>query len=180
MLDMSKNRFGMPDLSYGMSKLCGEFLCKLAHERHGLDSVIFRPFSGYGADQHTNYPFRNLLKNVLDSRNGKVQVWSSGQASRDWIHIDDVVDATMLIMDQVNDASAVNLGTGIATSFEKMIRTMGSIISPKKKIEIIPQLDKPEGVYYRTADVTKMKSFGFTPVISVENGIKKSLQELGL
>ena len=63
-LDFSKN-LGVPDYTYGWSKLTGEFLANIAYKKHGIKSVCYRPFSGYGEDQDINYPFPNLCKNII-------------------------------------------------------------------------------------------------------------------
>ena len=53
---------GMPDMSYGWAKLTCEYLARLAYEKHGLKSVCYRPFSGYGEDQDDTYPFPSICK----------------------------------------------------------------------------------------------------------------------
>ena len=62
---------GVPDYTYGWSKLTGEFLAKIAFQKHGIKSVCYRPFSGYGEDQDINYPFPNLCKNLILSEKKK-------------------------------------------------------------------------------------------------------------
>ena len=59
------NNLGVPDYTYGWSKLTGEFLANIAYQKHGIKSVCYRPFSGYGEDQDINYPFPNLCKNLI-------------------------------------------------------------------------------------------------------------------
>ena len=72
---------GMPDMSYGWAKLTCEYLARLAYEKHGLKSVCYRPFSGYGEDQDDSYPFPSICKRALAKRGSKVlDVW--GAASR--------------------------------------------------------------------------------------------------
>ncbi len=56
---------GMPDMSYGWAKLTCEYLARLAYEKHGLKSVCYRPFSGYGEDQDDSYPFPSICKRAL-------------------------------------------------------------------------------------------------------------------
>ena len=109
---------GMPDMSYGWAKLTCEYLGRLAYEKHGLKSIAYRPFSGYGEDQDDTYPFPSICKRVLANRGApEVTVWGSGTQMRDFIHIEDCVDAVLATVDQIDDAGAVNLSTGILTSF---------------------------------------------------------------
>ena len=92
---------GMPDMSYGWAKLTCEYLARLAYEKHGLKSVCYRPFSGYGEDQDNSYPFPSICKRVLAHQGAKVlDVWGSGKQMRDFIHIDDCVAGVVATMDQ--------------------------------------------------------------------------------
>ena len=56
---------GQPDMSYGWSKLTHEYLARLAYQRHGILSVVYRPFSGYGEDQDESYPFPSICKRAI-------------------------------------------------------------------------------------------------------------------
>ena len=84
-----KNDIGVPDMSYGMAKCVGEFLALMAHDKYNIDVTCFRPFSGYGEDQHTSYPFPAILARAKKHDN-PIEVWSN--AVRDFIYIDDCVD----------------------------------------------------------------------------------------
>jgi nucleoside-diphosphate-sugar epimerase len=70
------NRLGLPDMTYGWSKLTGEFLAQFAAQTYGLDVVIYRPFSGYGEDQDFTYPFPSVIRRVA-MRESPIIVWGS-------------------------------------------------------------------------------------------------------
>ena len=179
LIDLRGTDLGIPDLSYGWSKLTLEFLSKLAYERHGLKSVIFRPFSGYGEDQDSAYPFPSLIEKVaIDKGSFKVAVWGSGEQMRDWIHIEDCIDGILKIMDKVDDANAVNLSTGISTSFKDFIGMAAEVVG--YHAEVVPDLKKPEEVFARVGSTTKQNSFGFKAKISLEEGIRMALEYRGL
>ena len=170
MIDFNKD-IGVADLTYGWSKLTGEFLAKLAHEKYGFDISCFRPFSGYGEDQHVSYPFPAILKRAISKEN-PIGIWSN--AVRDFIHIDDCIDAMLLIMQKTHDGKGVNLGTGIATSFETLAKTMAHLVGYNADISIIN--NKPQGVYYRVADTAVMNYLGFYPTITLAQGIERSIK----
>src|SRR5689334_4626709 len=107
---------GMPDQSYGWSKLTGEYLARLAVETHDLRVVTYRPFSGYGEDQDLCYPFPNIINRALN-REDPFVVWGSGEQLRDFIHIDDIVGAVMQTYQSLPSGAVVNLGSGIGTTF---------------------------------------------------------------
>ena len=71
---------GMPDMSYGWAKLTCEYLAAWRFEKHGLNSVCYRPFSGYGEDQDNAYPFPSICRRAIDSRGAAVlEVWGAAR-----------------------------------------------------------------------------------------------------
>jgi GDP-L-fucose synthase len=169
-LDIS-NLSGVPDLTYGWGKLTGEFLAKIAHEKHGIDIVCYRPFSGYGEDQHESYPFPSILERVLNNEN-PVEIWSD--CYRDFVHIEDIVDCVLVTMDQVNDGKAINICSGVETSFSDLVKVMKDCAGIKGgKIKVLN--DMPKGVYYRVGDPTLVQKMGWKPKISLQEGISYSI-----
>jgi GDP-L-fucose synthase len=168
---------GMPDMTYGWSKLTLEYLCRLAYEKHDLKSVVYRPFSGYGEDQDMSYPFPSISKRVLENYNASsVMVWGSGLQMRDFIHIEDCVAGVLTTMDQIDDGSALNLSTGILTSFKQLAKLIANQAGYNP--EITTMSDKPEGVFARGGDTTRQKKLGFTYSIELQEGIRRTLAYL--
>lgn len=164
---------GMPDMTYGWAKLTSEYLGKIAYQKHGIKSVVYRPFSGYGEDQDLSYPFPSLLMKCVRVKGGVIPVWGSGDQMRDFIHIDDVVQGVVETMDKIDDGSALNLSTGIPTSFKTLIRTAEDVLGKWKNMIISPATDKPEGVFARVGDVKKQRQYGFFPKIDLREGIRR-------
>jgi UDP-glucose 4-epimerase len=163
-------RIGMPDVSYGWSKLTGEMLAQWAVKQYGADVVIYRPFSGYGEDQSFDYPFPSIIRRVVNREN-PITIWGSGEQCRDFIYVDDIVEAVMQTKDVLKPGEVLNLGTGIPTSFFelawKAIGVTGSAIG-----NIDKDTTKPEGVFYRVADTYKLDQF-YKPKVSLEEGIRR-------
>ena len=166
---------GMPDMSYGWAKLTHEYLAKLAYEKYGLRSVTLRPFSGYGEDQDDSYPFPSICKRVIENKGASVlKVWGTGDQMRDFIHIEDCVEGIFTMMDKIESGEAVNLSSGIYTSFKEFVRLAAKSLGYFP--DVIGDTDKPEGVFARAGDVTKQKELGFQPKISFEEGIRKAMR----
>ncbi|MFP5231717.1 MAG: NAD-dependent epimerase/dehydratase family protein [Acidobacteriota bacterium] len=165
---------GMPDMSYGWAKLTCEYLAQLAFQKHGLKSICYRPFSGYGDDQDDAYPFPGICKRVLAERGaGFLSVWGSGKQMRDFIHIDDCIDGIMATVDAIDDGEAVNLSTGILTSFLEFAAMAAEIAGYHP--EVRGMSDKPEGVHARGGDTAKQRSLGFEAKIPFRAGIQRAL-----
>lgn len=165
---------GMPDMSYGWAKLTAEYLARLAFQRNGLCSVCFRPFSGYGEDQDDAYPFPSICKRVLANRGADtVDVWGSGRQMRDFIHIDDCVEGVLGMMQRIDNGDAVNLSTGVFTSFIDLARLAAELAGYHP--EIRGRSDRPEGVFARAGDTTKQLSFGFAAGTPLRTGVARAL-----
>lgn len=166
---------GMPDMTYGWAKLTCEYLAKLAYERHGLNSICYRPFSGYGDDQDKVYPFPSICRRVLEQRNqDMIQVWGSGRQMRDFIHIEDCISGILTMMDKIDDAEAVNLSTGLLTSFIELVKIATNIVGFNPSV--VGRTDQPEGVFARGGDTTKQANLGFRPTIPLSEGIARGLK----
>jgi len=92
---------------------------------------------------------------------------------RDFIHIDDCVRGVLMTMDEIEDGGALNLSTGILTSFKQFARMASGLAGYSP--EIVGMSGKPEGVFARGGDIEKQKSFGFKAQIGFEEGIRRAL-----
>jgi len=174
MIDFATD-LGMPDMTYGWAKLTCEYLARLAYEKHGLKSVVYRPFSGYGEDQDDAYPFPSICKRAMSNRGASVlHVWGTGDQMRDFIHIEDCVDGVLKTMDQIDDASAVNLSTGIYTSFKEFARLAAETCGYRP--EVLGLSAKPAGVFARGGDTTKQQQLGFKFAIDFASGIQRAIE----
>lgn len=164
---------GKPDYTYGWSKLTGEYLGRIAVEKYGLNVAVVRPFSGYGEDQEPAYPFPAIALRVAARRN-PVVVWGTGQQSRDFIHIDDAVDACMRACRRISDGSAVNIGTGSPTTFHELARLMIDVEGYAATVQ--GRSDRPVGVGARYSDVSRMvELLDWRPTIDLRSGIARGL-----
>ena len=167
--DIDFNMLDLPDMTYGWSKLTGEYLAQFVENVH-----IFRPFSGYAWDQDLNYPFPMYIKRALE-KSDPFEVWGTGTQTRDFIHMTDVVNAVMTAVEQ-DIQGPVNLGIGRSTSFIELAQMSMDAVGYKG--EIITRPDKPVGCMHRVSDNTKLLSF-YTPKITLEEGIAEAVATLG-
>ena len=156
----------MPDMTYGMSKLVGEFLASFVDNVH-----IFRPFSGYGTDQDLNYPLPMYVKRAMERAN-PFEVWGTGLQTRDFIHIRDIVDAVMVAVDQ-GITGPVNLGWGRSTSFIELAQMCMEAVG--YEADIVTRPDKPVGCMHRVSNNDMMLGF-YRPKITLEQGIEMAVK----
>lgn len=170
--DIDFKAMGEPDMTYGWSKLTGEFLARTAAEHYDLSVTCIRPFSGYGEDQDLTYPIPAIAARIA-RREDPVEVWGTGRQGRDFVHIDDVLDCIFFAMERVTDGSAINIGRGELLSFIDIIKTMCDIEGYEPEIKQL--LDKPVGVFSRYSKMDKVHEMGWKASISVREGMSRVL-----
>ena len=148
--DIDLNDIRLPDYTYGWAKLTGEYLAKFVKET-GTKVYVFRPFSGFGEDQDLTYPFPSFLDRVK-RKVESFEIWGDGTQVRDFIHIDDIIDASMTVVDNDIEVDAINLGSGIATSFNDLADMFFRVSGYRPNRGVLHLLDKPIGVTYRVAE----------------------------
>ncbi len=169
-IDFSKN-LGTPDMTYGWSKLTGEYLALIAAQHYGVSVACIRPFSGYGEDQDLSYPVPAIAARAAQKED-PFEVWGSGKQGRDFVHIDDIIDFILMLLDNVHDGSAYNIGSGKLTSFLDLIRIFTGFAGYNPSIK--PLLDKPVGVFSRYSNMKYVENkFGWKPKISLREGMRR-------
>jgi nucleoside-diphosphate-sugar epimerase len=159
----------LPDQLYGWAKLTGEVLAQRALGE-GLGVTVVRPFSGYGEDQDADYPFPAFIDRALQ-REDPFRIWGDGKQVRDFIHIDDIVEATMALV-EVEENGPVNLGTGIPTSMHSLAQQVCQASGYEPAFEYVKSA--PSGVAWRVADVRYMRQF-YKHRTTLGEGIQKAL-----
>jgi nucleoside-diphosphate-sugar epimerase len=161
-----------PDLTYGWAKLTGEYLAKFV-SNEGINTTIFRPFSGYGTDQDLSYPFPSFMQRGL-SKKDPFEIWGDGCQVRDFIHMIDVIDAVdECVKNKIY--GTFNLSTGRPISFNTLCKMVCSECGYSPSVEHKPAA--PTGVMYRVGDPTLMQQF-YKPKISLEEGIYKAYKSI--
>ena len=173
MIDFTSGTLGQPDMTYGWSKLTGEYLSRLAASHYGIPVACVRPFSGYGEDQDLTYPVPAIAYRVARG-DDPIVVWGTGEQGRDFVHIEDCITAMLLAVDRIHDGSGINIGTGRLTTFLQVAVILARLEG--RSAEIKPALDKPVGVQSRYCDPSQMERLlGWKPSISLDDGFLRVL-----
>lgn len=157
----------LPDAMYGWAKLTGEMNVATARQL-GLGVTVVRPFSGYGTDQDLAYPFPKFIARAKSGQR-PFEVWGDGTGVRDWVHIDDIVEATLVAADAQLDGP-FNLCTGRPMMFDDLAR----MVTGDPRIEIAHIESAPTGVHHRVGDPSWMHKL-WEPKVSLEEGVARAL-----
>jgi len=166
-------RLGQPDMTYGWSKLTGEYLARLAALRYGLKVACVRPFSGFGGDQDLTYPVPAIAYRVARG-DDPVTVWGTGEQGRDFVHIEDCITAMLRAVDLIADGGAVNIGTGQLTTFLEVAALLVALDG--RNAGVRPLIGKPVGVQSRYCDPTRSRAIlNWRPELTLEQGMAEVL-----
>ena len=162
---------------YAIAKIAGIKLCENYRRQYGCDFVSAMPTNLYGPND--NYDLTNshvvpaLIRkfhNAKASGAKTVEVWGSGKPLREFLHVDDLADACIFLMENYSELSFVNIGVGHDLSIAELAEKIKSIVGFKG--EIVFDRTKPDGTPRKLLDVGKITSMGWKAKISLDEGLR--------
>ena len=165
-----KDEFG------GWAKRMGELQATAYRIEHGWKGIsIARPANVYGRFDNFNpenaMVIPSLIKRAMDGED-PLTVWGDGSPIRDFIHGSDVAKGMLLLVAK-GEERPVNLGSGTGVTIKKIVEIIAANLD--KKPTIVWDSSKPSGDKMRVMDTARAKSIGFTPEMSIEEGIKDTM-----
>ena len=165
-----------PSSIYGINKQQQEQMILLMGESLGIPSVAFRYQNVYGPGQSLSNPYTGILS-IFSTRilNGNdLDIYEDGLESRDFVYIDDVVDATILgIEKHESNGEVFNVGSGVATTVKEVAESLKGFYDSDIKISISGKFRLGD-IRHNYADLSKIKSLlGFTPKYNFQEGISE-------
>ena len=106
------------------------------------------------------------------NRSSEVEIWGTGSAMREFLHVDDLADACFYLMKNYDEASHVNIGTGVEVSIKELAETLRDVIYPGVKLRW--DTTKPDGAPRKLLDVSKIEAAGWSHSISLLDGINST------
>ena len=168
---------------YAIAKIAGIKLCESYRLQYGCNFISVMPTNLYGPND--NYDLNNshvlpaLLRKFHSAKvDGKptVEIWGSGSPMREFLHVDDLADACLFLMEKYNEAELVNIGTGSDISIKDLAMLVMKIAEYKGELKF--DSSKPDGTPRKLLDVSKLHNLGWKHKISLEEGIKMVYKEV--
>jgi UDP-glucose 4-epimerase len=162
-----------PTSPYGIDKLAVDHYTRRYHDLYGLDSVALRYFNIYGPRQGAG-DYSGVIDAFFEQAEagGPITVHGDGSQTRDFVHVDDVVDANFLAATTDHVGEAFNVGTGTETSVERLAELVREVTDPDVEIT---HTDPREGDIDRSRpDVSRAREkMGFDATVDFENGLER-------
>jgi GDP-L-fucose synthase len=162
---------------YAIAKIAGIKLCDAFRAQYGCNFISAMPTNLYGAND--NYDLKNshvlpaMIRKFHEARiNGDpfVTIWGTGEPKREFLHVDDLAEACIFLMQHYDEPGHVNVGTGTDLSIRELAEMISGIVGFTGGIK--KDLSKPDGTPRKLMDVSKLKSMGWTARIHLEEGIR--------
>ncbi|TQQ82242.1 NAD-dependent epimerase/dehydratase family protein [Halonotius roseus] len=164
-----------PTSPYGLEKLSGDHYCRLYADLYDLPTVALRYFNVYGPRQSGGDYAGAITAFTEQARDGgPLTVQGAGTQTRDFVNIDDVVQANLLAATTEATGEAFNIGTGVATTINDVAETIRDRIAPSAEVS---HVDPRQGdIRDSVADIQKAETLlGYEPTVSLADGLKRYL-----
>jgi GDP-L-fucose synthase len=168
---------------YAIAKIAGIKLCESYRLQYGCNFISVMPTNLYGPND--NYDLNNshvlpaLLRKFHSAKvDGKatVEIWGSGSPMREFLHVDDLADASLFLMEKYDEAELVNIGTGTDISIKDLALLIMKTAEYKGELKF--DSSKPDGTPRKLLDVSKLHALGWKHKISLEAGINMVYKEV--
>jgi GDP-L-fucose synthase len=162
--------------AYAIAKIAGVEMCRAYNKQFGTSYVSVQPTNLYGPgdnfDLKTSHVLPALVRKFHEAKVANapsVMVWGSGTPRREFLHVDDLAEACVFLMDRSDAPDLVNVGAGKDISIAELASLVKEIVGYEGRIEY--DRSKPDGTPRKLLDVTRMTSLGWEPRISLRDGI---------
>ena len=176
--------------SYAIAKIAGIKMCQAYHQQYGFNAISLMPTNLYGPNDNFDFESSHVLPAMIAKYHHAttdgytidmggpwwpdVKLWGDGSARREFLHVDDLAEACYICMRDYNDPDIINVGTGEDITIKELSNMISGIVGYPG--ETIWDTSKPNGTPRKLLDVTKIKSLGWEPKISLVEGIQKTYE----
>lgn len=168
---------------YAISKIAGIELCDAYRAQYGCNFISAMPTNLYGPND--NYDLKSshvlpaLLRKFIEAHRSnapEVTIWGTGAPRREFLHVDDLADACVFLMEHYDAPGFVNVGTGTDVAISELAESMASITGYGGKI--VYDTTKPDGMPRKLLDVSRMDGMGWKAQIPLEEGLQRTYHEV--
>ncbi len=164
---------------YAIAKITGVKACEAIRKQFKKDYISLMPTNLYGPldnfDLKTSHVLPAMIRKFHEAKvkgNSPVELWGSGTPMREFLHVDDLADAVVFVLENQLKENLYNIGTGIDLTIKELAELIKKIVGYQG--EIIWDSSKPDGTPRKLLDITKMTDAGWTAKIGLEGGIRST------
>lgn len=164
---------------YAVAKIAGLKMCQAYRRQYGFNAICLMPTNLYGPgdnfDLETSHVLPALIRKFHEAKTQgakQVVVWGTGTPRREFLHVDDLADACLFLMQHYNDEDIINVGTGKDISIRELAELIAEITGFSG--EIVFDTSKPDGTPRKLLNVSRLWAMGWRPKIGLREGIEET------
>ncbi|MBY0492878.1 MAG: GDP-L-fucose synthase [Cyanobacteria bacterium] len=163
--------------AYAIAKIAGIKLCQSYRQQYGCDFISAMPTNLYGPNDNFDLTASHVLPAMIrkfhDAREEKrkdVTIWGTGRPRREFLHVDDLADACVFLMNNYDEAMHINVGTGEDVSIAELAEMVKRVVYPSATI--VYDTTKPDGTPRKLLDVSRLHALGWRHHMSLGEGVE--------
>lgn len=161
---------------YAIAKIAGIKMCQAYRLQYKWDAISGMPTNLYGPNDNfhpeNSHVLPALIRRFHEAKvtgAKEVVVWGTGSPLREFLHVDDLADAVMFLMDKYSDFPHVNVGSGNEVTIKNLAELVKEVVGFEGELKWDPT--KPDGTPRKLMDSSKLANMGWTPKISLKDGL---------
>ena len=167
--------------AYAIAKIAGVKLCQAFSREYGAKFVSAMPTNLYGAndnfDLETSHALPALIRKAHEAKvrkDQKLTVWGTGKPRREFLHVDDLASACLLLLEKYDSPEIINVGCGEDISIRELAELICDVVGFDGELDW--DTTKPDGTPRKLLDVTKLRALGWKPAIPLRDGIARTYE----
>lgn len=163
--------------SYAVAKIAAIEMCDAYRSQHGVDFISAMPTNLYGPwdnyDLNSSHVMAALIRKTHEAKEAgapSAEVWGSGTPRREFLHVDDLADACLFLLDNVSRSGPINVGVGQDISIRELAELIKAVVGFDGDLVFDPS--KPDGTPRKLMDVSLLASLGWAARIGLRKGIE--------
>jgi GDP-L-fucose synthase len=165
--------------SYAIAKIAGIKLAQAYRKQYGFVAICLMPTNLYGPgdnfDLHSSHVLPALIRKFHEAKTtgaSEVVAWGSGGARREFMHVDDLAEASLFLMLHYDEDEIINVGTGQDQTIRDLAQIVSDVVDYRGALTF--DLSKPDGSPQKLLDISRLQKLGWRPKISLREGISET------
>jgi GDP-L-fucose synthase len=167
--------------AYAIAKIAGIKLCQAYAREHGANFISVMPTNLYGPndnfDLESSHVLAALMRKAHEAKKRnekKLSVWGTGEPRREFLHVDDLAAACLLLLERYDSPEIINIGCGEDVTIGELAELICDVIGFDG--ELVWDKTKPDGTPRKLLDVTRIRALGWEPTIPLGEGISQTYE----
>jgi len=164
---------------YAVAKIAGIEMCRAYRRQYGFQAICAMPTNLFGPgdnfDPTTAHVIPALMRRFHEAKvsgASHVPIWGTGSPRREFLHVDDLADACLFLMQQYDDPEPINVGTGVDITIRDLAALVARVVGFAGDITF--DASKPDGTPRKLLDVSRITAMGWRPRIVLEDGLAQT------